>query len=97
MSLLATRCLLGTLQGGALNGHCGPWPYYQCTGKTNGVYSAYHVYITANLRSGNRIGTGGAANLVFNGVDSVNIANATITQHNADLFKLYDFFHTKHG
>ncbi|WRA75468.1 vacuolating cytotoxin domain-containing protein [Helicobacter pylori] len=73
----------GDTSGSALNGHCGPWPYYQCIGTTNGTYSAYHVYITANLRSGNRIGTGGAANLVFNGVDSINIANATITQHNA--------------
>ncbi|GAA6838366.1 immunomodulatory autotransporter protein ImaA [Helicobacter pylori] len=76
----------GDTSGSALNGHCGPWPYYQCTGTTNGTYSAYHVYITANLRSGNRIGTGGAANLVFNGVDSVNIANATITQHNAGVY-----------
>ncbi len=76
----------GDTSGSVLNGHCGPWPYYQCTGTTNGVYSAYHVYITANLRSGNRIGTGGAANLVFNGVDSVNIANATITQHNAGIY-----------
>ncbi|GAA6844379.1 immunomodulatory autotransporter protein ImaA [Helicobacter pylori] len=76
----------GDTSGSALNGHCGPWPYYQCTGTTNGTYSAYHVYITANLRSGNRIGTGGAANLVFNGVDSVNIANATITQHNAGIY-----------
>ncbi len=75
----------GDTSGSALNGHCGPWPYYQCTGTTDGTYSAYHVYITANLRSGNRIGTGGAANLVFNGVDSVNIANATITQHNAGI------------
>ncbi len=73
----------GDTSGSAFNGHCGPWPYYQCTGTTDGTYSAYHVYITANLRSGNRIGTGGAANLIFNGVDSVNIANATITQHNA--------------
>ncbi|WRE19496.1 vacuolating cytotoxin domain-containing protein [Helicobacter pylori] len=76
----------GDTSGSALNGHCGPWPYYQCTGTTNGTYSAYHVYITANLRSGNRIGTGGAANLVFNGVDSINIANATITQHNAGIY-----------
>ncbi|GAA9838174.1 immunomodulatory autotransporter protein ImaA [Helicobacter pylori] len=76
----------GDTSGSTLNGHCGPWPYYQCTGTTNGTYSAYHVYITANLRSGNRIGTGGAANLVFNGVDSVNIANATITQHNAGIY-----------
>ncbi|WQV40416.1 vacuolating cytotoxin domain-containing protein [Helicobacter pylori] len=75
----------GDTSGSALNGHCGPWPYYQCTGTTNGTYSAYHVYITANLRSGNRIGTGGAANLIFNGVDSINIANATITQHNAGI------------
>ncbi|GAA9338984.1 immunomodulatory autotransporter protein ImaA [Helicobacter pylori] len=75
----------GDTSGGALNGHCGPWPYYQCTGTTNGTYSAYHVYITANLRSGNRVGTGGAANLVFNGVDNINIANATITQHNAGI------------
>ncbi|WRD20318.1 immunomodulatory autotransporter protein ImaA [Helicobacter pylori] len=75
----------GDTSGSALNGHCGPWPYYQCTGTTNGTYSAYHVYITANLRSGNRIGTGGAANLVFNGADSINIANATITQHNAGI------------
>ncbi|WRA61123.1 vacuolating cytotoxin domain-containing protein [Helicobacter pylori] len=75
----------GDTSGSVFNGHCGPWPYYQCTGTTNGTYSAYHVYITANLRSGNRIGTGGAANLVFNGIDSVNIANATITQHNAGI------------
>ncbi|GAA8287095.1 immunomodulatory autotransporter protein ImaA [Helicobacter pylori] len=75
----------GDTSGSALNGHCGPWPYYQCAGTTNGTYSAYHVYITANLRSGNRIGTGGVANLVFNGVDSINIANATITQHNAGI------------
>ncbi len=85
----------GDISGSALNGHCGPWPYYQCTGTTNGVYSAYHVYITANLRSGNRIGTGGAANLVFNGVDSVNIANATITQHNAGIYSSSMTFSTQ--
>ncbi len=85
----------GDTSGSALNGHCGSWPYYQCTGTTNGVYSAYHVYITANLRSGNRIGTGGAANLVFNGVDSVNIANATITQHNAGIYSSSMTFSTQ--
>lgn len=85
----------GDTSGSALNGHCGPWPYYQCTGTTNGVYSAYHVYITANLRSGNRIGTGGAANLVFNGVDSVDIANATITQHNAGIYSSSMTFSTQ--
>ncbi|GAA8855277.1 immunomodulatory autotransporter protein ImaA [Helicobacter pylori] len=85
----------GDTSGSALNGHCGPWPYYQCTGATNGTYSAYHVYITANLRSGNRIGTGGAANLVFNGVDSVNIANATITQHNAGIYSSSMTFSTQ--
>ncbi|WRC73167.1 vacuolating cytotoxin domain-containing protein [Helicobacter pylori] len=85
----------GDTSGSALNGHCGPWPYYQCTGTTNGTYSAYHVYITANLRSGNRIGTGGAANLVFNGIDSVNIANATITQHNAGIYSSSMTFSTK--
>ncbi len=85
----------GDTSGSALNGHCGPWPYYQCTGTTNGTYGAYHVYITANLRSGNRIGTGGAANLVFNGVDSVNIANATITQHNAGIYSSSMIFSTQ--
>ncbi len=85
----------GDTSGNALNGHCGPWPYYQCTGTTNGTYSAYHVYITANLRSGNRIGTGGQANLVFNGVDSVNIANATITQHNAGIYSSSMTFSTQ--
>ncbi|GAA7242899.1 immunomodulatory autotransporter protein ImaA [Helicobacter pylori] len=85
----------GDTSGSALNGHCGPWPYYQCTGTTNGAYSAYHVYITANLRSGNRIGTGGAANLVFNGIDSVNIANATITQHNAGIYSSSMTFSTQ--
>ncbi|WRE63271.1 vacuolating cytotoxin domain-containing protein [Helicobacter pylori] len=85
----------GDTSGSALNGHCGPWPYYQCTGTTNGAYSAYHVYITANLRSGNRISTGGAANLVFNGVDSVNIANATITQHNAGIYSSSMTFSTQ--
>ncbi len=85
----------GDTSGSALNGHCGPWPYYQCAGTTNGTYSAYHVYITANLRSGNRIGTGGAANLVFNGVDSVNIANATITQHNAGIYSSSMTFSTQ--
>ncbi|GAA7503274.1 immunomodulatory autotransporter protein ImaA [Helicobacter pylori] len=85
----------GDTSGSALNGHCGPWPYYQCTGTTNGTYNAYHVYITANLRSGNRIGTGGAANLVFNGVDSVNIANATITQHNAGIYSSSMTFSTQ--
>ncbi|MEJ8612116.1 immunomodulatory autotransporter protein ImaA [Helicobacter pylori] len=85
----------GDTSGNALNGHCGPWPYYQCTGTTNGTYSAYHVYITANLRSGNRIGTGGAANLVFNGVDSINIANATITQHNAGIYSSSMTFSTQ--
>ncbi|MGL2433005.1 vacuolating cytotoxin domain-containing protein [Helicobacter pylori] len=85
----------GDTSGGALNGHCGPWPYYQCTGTTNGTYSAYHVYITANLRSGNRVGTGGAANLVFNGVDSINIANATITQHNAGIYSSSMTFSTQ--
>ncbi|WP_187937872.1 immunomodulatory autotransporter protein ImaA [Helicobacter pylori] len=85
----------GDTSGSALNGHCGPWPYYQCTGTTNGTYSAYHVYITANLRSGNRIGTGGAANLVFNGVDSINIANATITQHNAGIYSSFMTFSTQ--
>lgn len=85
----------GDTSGSALNGHCGPWPYYQCTGTTNGTYSAYHVYITANLRSGNRVGTGGAANLVFNGVDSVNIANATITQHNAGIYSSSMTFSTQ--
>ncbi|WRF46371.1 vacuolating cytotoxin domain-containing protein [Helicobacter pylori] len=85
----------GDTSGSALNGQCGPWPYYQCTGTTNGTYSAYHVYITANLRSGNRIGTGGAANLVFNGVDSVNIANATITQHNAGIYSSSMTFSTQ--
>ncbi|GHP97546.1 toxin outer membrane protein [Helicobacter pylori] len=85
----------GDTSGSALNGHCGPWPYYQCTGTTNGVYSAYRVYITANLRSGNRIGTGGAANLVFNGIDSVNIANATITQHNAGIYSSSMTFSTQ--
>ncbi|GCF05642.1 vacuolating cytotoxin autotransporter [Helicobacter pylori] len=85
----------GDTSGSALNGHCGPWPYYQCTGTTDGVYSAYHVYITANLRSGNRIGTGGAANLVFNGADSVNIANATITQHNAGIYSSSMTFSTQ--
>ncbi|GAA8813673.1 immunomodulatory autotransporter protein ImaA [Helicobacter pylori] len=85
----------GDTSGSALNGHCGPWPYYQCTGTTNGTYSAYHVYITANLRSGNRIGTGGAANLIFNGVDSVNIANTTITQHNAGIYSSSMTFSTQ--
>ncbi len=85
----------GDTSGSALNGHCGPLPYYQCTGTTDGTYSAYHVYITANLRSGNRIGTGGAANLVFNGVDSVNIANATITQHNAGIYSSSMTFSTQ--
>ncbi len=85
----------GDTSGNALSGHCGPWPYYQCTGTTDGTYSAYHVYITANLRSGNRIGTGGAANLVFNGVDSVNIANATITQHNAGIYSSSMTFSTQ--
>ncbi|GAA9400931.1 immunomodulatory autotransporter protein ImaA [Helicobacter pylori] len=85
----------GDTSGSALNGHCGPWPYYQCTGTTDGTYSAYHVYITANLRSGNRIGTGGAANLVFNGVDGVNIANATITQHNAGIYSSSMTFSTQ--
>ncbi|MGL2873190.1 vacuolating cytotoxin domain-containing protein [Helicobacter pylori] len=85
----------GDISGSALNGHCGPWPYYQCTGTTNGTYSAYHVYITANLRSGNRIGTGGAANLIFNGVDSINIANATITQHNAGAYSSSMTFSTQ--
>ncbi len=85
----------GDTSGNALNGHCGPWPYYQCTGTTNGTYSAYHVYITANLRSGNRIGTGGAANLVFNGADSINIANATITQHNAGIYSSSMTFSTQ--
>ncbi|GAA8437499.1 immunomodulatory autotransporter protein ImaA [Helicobacter pylori] len=85
----------GDTSGSALNGHCGPWPYYQCAGTTNGTYSAYHVYITANLRSGNRIGTGGAANLVFNGVDSVNIANATITQYNAGAYSSSMTFSTQ--
>ncbi len=85
----------GDTSGNALNGHCGPWPYYQCTGTTNGAYSTYHVYITANLRSGNRIGTGGAANLVFNGADSVNIANATITQHNAGIYSSSMTFSTQ--
>ncbi len=85
----------GDTSGSTLNGHCGPWPYYQCTGTIDGTYSAYHVYITANLRSGNRIGTGGAANLVFNGVDSVNIANATITQHNAGIYSSSMTFSTQ--
>ncbi|PUD18941.1 toxin [Helicobacter pylori] len=85
----------GDTSGSALNGHCGPWPYYQCTGTTNGTYSAYHVYITANLRSGNRIGTGGAANLTFNGVDSINIANASITQHNAGIYSSSMTFSTQ--
>lgn len=85
----------GDTSGSALNGHCGPWPYYQCTGTTDGTYSAYHVYITANLRSGNRIGTGGAANLIFNGVDSINIANATITQHNAGIYSSSMTFSTQ--
>ncbi|MCH4607887.1 vacuolating cytotoxin domain-containing protein [Helicobacter pylori] len=85
----------GDTSGSALNGHCGPWPYYQCTGTTDGTYSAYHVYITANLRSGNRIGTGGAANLTFNGIDSVNIANATITQHNAGIYSSSMTFSTQ--
>ncbi|EPZ93848.1 vacuolating cytotoxin domain-containing protein [Helicobacter pylori] len=85
----------GDTSGSALNGHCGPWPYYQCTGTTNGTYSTYHVYITANLRSGNRIGTGGAANLIFNGVDSINIANATITQHNAGIYSSSMTFSTQ--
>ncbi|WQU92658.1 vacuolating cytotoxin domain-containing protein [Helicobacter pylori] len=85
----------GDTSGSALNGHCGPWPYYQCTGTTNGAYSTYHVYITANLRSGNRVGTGGAANLVFNGVDSINIANATITQHNAGAYSSSMTFSTQ--
>ncbi|GAA9101263.1 immunomodulatory autotransporter protein ImaA [Helicobacter pylori] len=85
----------GDTSGSALNGHCGPWPYYQCTGTIDGAYSAYHVYITANLRSGNRIGTGGAANLIFNGVDSVNIANATITQHNAGIYSSSMTFSTQ--
>ncbi|WRB33379.1 vacuolating cytotoxin domain-containing protein [Helicobacter pylori] len=85
----------GDTSGSVLNGHCGPWPYYQCTGTTDGTYSAYHVYITANLRSGNRIGTGGAANLNFNGVDSINIANATITQHNAGIYSSSMTFSTQ--
>ncbi|GAA8282991.1 immunomodulatory autotransporter protein ImaA [Helicobacter pylori] len=85
----------GDTSGSVLSGHCGPWPYYQCTGTTDGTYSAYHVYITANLRSGNRIGTGGAANLVFNGIDSVNIANATITQHNAGIYSSSMTFSTQ--
>ncbi|MFP6110397.1 vacuolating cytotoxin domain-containing protein [Helicobacter pylori] len=85
----------GDTSGSALSGHCGPWPYYQCTGTTNGTYSAYHVYITANLRSGNRIGTGGAANLIFNGVDSISIANATIKQHNAGIYSSSMTFSTQ--
>ncbi|WP_367971748.1 immunomodulatory autotransporter protein ImaA [Helicobacter acinonychis] len=85
----------GDTSGTLLSGHCGPWPYYQCTGTTDGTYSAYHVYITANLRSGNRIGTGGAANLVFNGINSVNIANATITQHSAGIYSSSMTFSTR--
>ncbi|WP_121043911.1 vacuolating cytotoxin domain-containing protein [Helicobacter pylori] len=85
----------GDTSGSALSGHCGTWPYYQCAGTTDGVYSAYHVYITANLRSGNRIGTGGAANLVFNGVDSVNIANAKIEQYNAGIYSSSMTFSTQ--
>ncbi|WP_033745160.1 immunomodulatory autotransporter protein ImaA [Helicobacter pylori] len=85
----------GDTSGSALSGHCGTWPYYQCAGTTNGTYSAYHVYITANLRSGNRIGTGGAANLVFNGVNSINIANAKITQHNAGIYSSSMTFSTQ--
>ncbi|WP_121065559.1 vacuolating cytotoxin domain-containing protein [Helicobacter pylori] len=85
----------GDTSGSALSGHCGIWPYYQCVGTTDGTYSAYHVYITANLRSGNRIGTGGAANLVFNGVNSVNIANAKITQHNAGIYSSSMTFSTQ--
>ncbi len=85
----------GDTSGSALSGHCGTWPYYQCAGTTDGTYSAYHVYITANLRSGNRIGTGGAANLVFNGVDSVNIANAKIEQHNAGIYSSSMTFSTQ--
>ncbi len=85
----------GDISGSALSGHCGTWPYYQCAGTTDGTYSAYHVYITANLRSGNRIGTGGAANLVFNGVDSVNIANAKIEQHNAGIYSSSMTFSTQ--
>ncbi|MGL2856435.1 vacuolating cytotoxin domain-containing protein [Helicobacter pylori] len=85
----------GDTSGSVLSGHCGPWPYYQCTGTTKGTYSAYHVYITANLRSGNRVGTGGAAKLVFNGVDSINIANATITQHNAGIYSSSMTFSTQ--
>ncbi|EQD89263.1 vacuolating cytotoxin family protein [Helicobacter pylori SouthAfrica50] len=85
----------GDTSGSALSGHCGTWPYYQCAGTTDGTYSAYHVYITANLRSGNRIGTGGAANLVFNGVNSINIANAKITQHNAGIYSSSMTFSTQ--
>ncbi|WP_104748392.1 vacuolating cytotoxin domain-containing protein [Helicobacter cetorum] len=76
----------GDISGSVLNGHCGPWPYYQCTGTTTGTYSAHNVYITANLQSGNRIGTGGAANLTFNGIDNIKISNAKITQNNAGIY-----------
>ncbi len=85
----------GDTSGSALSGHCETWPYYQCAGTTDGTYSAYHVYITANLRSGNRIGTGGAANLVFNGINSINIANAKIEQHNAGIYSSSMTFSTQ--
>ncbi|WP_043902805.1 vacuolating cytotoxin domain-containing protein [Helicobacter cetorum] len=85
----------GDTSGSALSGHCGTWPYYQCAGTTNGTYSAHNVYITANLRSGNRVGTGGAANLTFNGIDNIKIDNAKITQNNAGIYSSSMTFSTQ--
>lgn len=44
----------------------------------NGIYSVYYVYIIVNLCFGNCVGIGGVVNLVFNGVDSINIVNVII-------------------
>ncbi|GAA7996219.1 immunomodulatory autotransporter protein ImaA [Helicobacter pylori] len=57
------------------SGHC--WNL-QCIGFITGRYEAQKIYITGSIESGNRISSGGGANLNFNGLQGILLTNATL-------------------
>ncbi|GAA8066367.1 immunomodulatory autotransporter protein ImaA [Helicobacter pylori] len=57
------------------SGHC--WNL-QCIGFITGRYEAQKIYITSSIESGNRISSGGGANLNFNGLQGILLTNATL-------------------
>ncbi|MGL2467183.1 vacuolating cytotoxin domain-containing protein [Helicobacter pylori] len=57
------------------SGHC--WNL-QCIGFITGHYEAQKIYITGSIESGNRISSGGGANLNFNGLQGILLTNATL-------------------